>query len=196
MTRPRVIRVASLAELRCQAALCDDLWWRSDCTTPALRAELITLWMEHFAPRAPFHALVVEDQGQWVAALPLVGRRVAGVVPVAATVGNAWTSCADLLWDAAADADARLAVGDALVEAMARLPWHLLWLESPPWILRPGGPCGRPWPAPAPPPSAVGDGSWDDFRSMCRGRPANPAGRANIAAISPAGSIASPPAAR
>ncbi len=139
MTRPRVIHLASLAELRCQAALWDDLWWRSDCTTPALRAELIALWMEHFAPRAPFHALVVEDQGQWVAALPLVGRRVAGVVPVAATVGNAWTSCADLLWDAAtADADARLAVGDALVEAMARLPWHLLWLEgaaldSSPW---------------------------------------------------------------
>jgi CelD/BcsL family acetyltransferase involved in cellulose biosynthesis len=140
MTRPQVIHVASLAELRARAAPWDDLWWRSDCTTPALRAEMIALWMEHFAPRARFHALVVEDGGRWAAALPLVGRRVAGIFPAAATVGNAWTSCADLVWDAAeaADAGARVAVGDALVQSMARLPWQLLWLEgaaldAPPW---------------------------------------------------------------
>ena len=54
MTRPQVIHVASVAELRSLAALWDDLWWRSDVTTPALRAELITLWMEHFAPRRSF----------------------------------------------------------------------------------------------------------------------------------------------
>ncbi len=128
MTRPRVIHVASLAELRRQAAAWDDLWWRSGVSMPTLRAELIALWMEHFAPQARFHALVVEDQGQWVAALPLVGRRVAGLLPAGATVGNPWSTCAELLWDAARTADA--GIGDVLVEAMARLPWKLLWLEG------------------------------------------------------------------
>ncbi len=128
MTQPRVIHIASVAELRALAARWDDLWWRSDVTTPNLRAELIALWMEHFAPRARFHALVVEHRGHWVAALPLVGRRVACLLPAGATVGNPWSSCADLLWDTARTAEA--AVGDALVGAMAHLPWQLLWLEG------------------------------------------------------------------
>ena len=38
MTQPRVIHIASVAELRALAARWDDLWWRSDVTTPNLRA--------------------------------------------------------------------------------------------------------------------------------------------------------------
>ncbi len=128
MTRPRVIHVDTIAALRSQAARWDDLWWRSDTTMPTLRAELIALWMEHFAPRARFHALIVEEDGHWLAALPLVGRRVGWVFPAGATVDNPWSSCAGLLWDAARTSDADL--GDVLVEAMSRLPWPLLWLDD------------------------------------------------------------------
>jgi CelD/BcsL family acetyltransferase involved in cellulose biosynthesis len=130
MTSPRVIHVASVAELRAMAAVWDDLWWRSNAALPTLRAELIARWMEHFAPQARFHALVVEDQGQWVAALPLVGRRVASLLSAGATLGNSWSEAADLLWDASLTADN--AIGDALVETASRLPWQLLWLDSVP----------------------------------------------------------------
>ena len=135
-------------------------------TTPALRAELIALWMEHFAPRARFHALVVEDRGQWVAALPLVGRRVAGILPAGATVGNPWSSLRRPALGRRAGRPT-LAVGDALVEAMARLPWQLLWLEGAALdCAAMAGIAAKPWPAPAPPPSAAGDGSPDDCRSI------------------------------
>jgi CelD/BcsL family acetyltransferase involved in cellulose biosynthesis len=124
----RAFELESVAELRFHAAAWDDLWRRSDATTPLLRAELIAQWMDHFAARARFRAVVVEDGGQWVAALPLVGRRAAWMLSAGATVGNPWSSHADLLWDSARTADGL--VGDALVRASARLPWPLLWLEG------------------------------------------------------------------
>ena len=128
MAGPRVIHLDSIAALRARTAAWDDLWWRSDATMPTLRAELIAMWLEHFAPRAHFHALLVEDQGQLVAALPLVGRRVGQLLSAGATVGNPWSSSADVLWDAALVADD--AIGDCLAAALGRLPWQLLWLEG------------------------------------------------------------------
>jgi CelD/BcsL family acetyltransferase involved in cellulose biosynthesis len=123
-----VFQLGSVAELRSAATAWDDLWRRSDVTTPALRAELIAQWMDHFAPQSRFRALVVEDAGQWLAALPLVGRRTAWMLRAGATVGNPWSSHADLLWDAVGTADD--AVGDALAHASVRLPWPLLWLDG------------------------------------------------------------------
>ena len=70
MGRPRLVQIDSLAGLRAAAADWDDLWWRSEVTMPTCRAELVAGWVEQFAPRADFRALVVEDQGQWVAAGP------------------------------------------------------------------------------------------------------------------------------
>jgi len=135
MARRQVIHIASIAELRRQAVRWDDLWRRSNVALPTLRAEMIALWMEHFAPGAPFHAVAVEDAGRWVAALPLVGRPAAGF-PAGWTVGNPWSTAADLLWDSSSLGDVE--TGAALVEAAGRLPWPLLWLEgipleSPQW---------------------------------------------------------------
>ena len=42
--------------------------------------------------------------------------------------GLRWSSHADVLWDSTKTADA--ALGNALAQATARLPWQLLWLEG------------------------------------------------------------------
>jgi CelD/BcsL family acetyltransferase involved in cellulose biosynthesis len=123
--------LSSLAELRSLAPAWDDLWWRSEATLPTARAELIAQWVERFAPAAGFRALVVEDQGQWVAALPMVERRVARLLTAGTLPSNLWSPGGTLLWDASLAAEQSIA--DRLVEAMRRLPWQVLWLEEALW---------------------------------------------------------------
>jgi len=130
------IHLTSVADLRSEAAAWDDLWQRSDVSLPLVRAELLAQWVEHFAPRADFHALVVADQSRWVVALPLVSCRVGRLIPAGGLPCNPWAPCGDLLCDAAAaENDAAM---DLLAVAVAGLPWHLLWLndatpEAPRW---------------------------------------------------------------
>lgn len=135
MSRPRLVHLDSIDQLCAAAPAWDDLWRRSELTLPTLRAELVAQWVGQFAPRAEFHALAVEDQGQWVAALPLVRRKVARVIDAGAMPINEWSSSGDLLLDATARVDTAL---DALVAAMVELPRQLFWLEevaidSPRW---------------------------------------------------------------
>lgn len=127
MTSLRLTRLVSAAAIRAAAAAWDDLWWRSDATRPTARAELVAQWLEQFAPQAPLHTLVVEDRGQWVAALPLVRVRRCGVVGSGALPGNTWSPSGELLLDPSADADAVL---ELLTAGLRELPWPLLWLES------------------------------------------------------------------
>jgi len=94
---------------------------------PTLRAELTAQWVEQFAPRAEFRALVVEDGGRWVAALALVGGSVKGMIRAGRLPANEWSVSGELLLDPEA---ASPAVADALAAAMAELPWPLLWLED------------------------------------------------------------------
>ena len=100
MTHPRIIHLDSLKALRDAAEAWDDLWRRSDATLPTLRAELLAQWVEHFARPGDFHAVAVEVSGLWVAALPLVRRKIGRVLTVAAMPCNEWASCGELLWDA------------------------------------------------------------------------------------------------
>ncbi len=127
MSRPRLVHLDSVDQLRAAAPAWDDLWRRSELTLPTLRAGLVAQWVGQFAPRAEFHALAVEDQGQWVAALPLVRRKVGRVIDAGAMPTNEWSSSGDLLLDATARVDTAL---DALVAAMVELPWQLFWLEE------------------------------------------------------------------
>ncbi|MGA2034238.1 MAG: GNAT family N-acetyltransferase [Thermoguttaceae bacterium] len=136
MTRARIRHITSLAELRTHAARWDDLWQRSDLTQPTYRAELVAQWVEQFASPAEIDALVVEDQGQWVAALALLRRRMAGVASVATLPSNPWAAAGELLWDCvgADQADA----ARLLVETIGREDWQWLWLDgvtidTPPW---------------------------------------------------------------
>lgn len=125
---PTIIRLNTIAELRAAAPAWNDLWQRSDCTSPLARAEPIAAWLAHFAPTNRFHALVVADEGRWLVALPLIGRRMAGVLRAGALPCNAWPSGATLLWDATATDDP--GVGETVSAGLARLPWPLVFLEA------------------------------------------------------------------
>ena len=129
----------TIAELRAAAPAWDDLWQRSDCTSPLARAEPIADWLAHFAPAGRFQALVVADEGRWLVALPLVERRLAGVLRAGVLPCNAWPSGATLLWDAAATDDpaswrggfrgrGAIAVAAGMLEAAmpARASWRAL----------------------------------------------------------------------
>jgi len=124
------IYLTSLDELRLAAGPWDDLWRRSNTTSPTLRATLITQWVECFekafscnTPSGSFRALVVEQGGRWVAGLPLVARRGRGPLSIGVLPANEWSDSGDLLLDPNADAPPVL---DVLADAFHLLPWPLL----------------------------------------------------------------------
>ncbi|MCR4415625.1 MAG: GNAT family N-acetyltransferase [Thermoguttaceae bacterium] len=124
-----VERLASADEIRGVAPAWDALWQQSNVTLPTARAELVAQWIEHFAPHAKVRAIVVRDGGKLVAAIPLVGRRLRGILPVGDLASNYWSPNGELLLDPQAEAEATLA---ALVGSLPNLPWPLLWLELVP----------------------------------------------------------------
>ena len=105
----------------------DDLWLRSEGTSPARRAALVEMWVRQFAPQSAFHGLAIEDQGQLVATLPLVSKRLGKMIDVGGMPTGVWCACGDLLLDPSADAEAVLSL---LVDAIDDLPWPLLWLDG------------------------------------------------------------------
>ncbi len=125
---PTVIHLNTIAELRAAAPAWNDLWQRSDCTSPLAQADPVADWLAHFAPSGRFQALIVADKDRWLMALPLVERRMAGVLRAGVLPCNAWPSGATLLWDAAATDDPN--VSQAIAAGLARLPWSLALLEA------------------------------------------------------------------
>ena len=125
----RLHQIHSIDALRAAAGEWNDLWERSAVTGPTARAELIALWADHFSPDATFHALVVEYDGRWVAALPLVGTHLKRVIPVGTRPTNPWCTAGELLLDA--EVSARPAL-DALVQGFEQLPWEMVRLEEVP----------------------------------------------------------------
>ena len=99
MQNARTITLRSVEELRAAAPAWDDLWRRSATTYPTVRAEMVAQWIERFAPRANFTSIVVEIEGRYAAALPLMIRKLGGVFRAGALPCNEWTSSGDLLWD-------------------------------------------------------------------------------------------------
>ncbi|MGD0381932.1 MAG: GNAT family N-acetyltransferase [Thermoguttaceae bacterium] len=135
MARQRIIHLKSIDDLRSAAQAWDDLWWRSEVALPTARAELLALWLERFAPRGGFHAFAVEENGRWVAALPLISRRLAGLLSAGTLPCNPWSPCGELLLDPSTDTAASL---DAILAAAATVSWQWLWLNdtvvhSPRW---------------------------------------------------------------
>lgn len=120
----------SARQIRREAQAWDALWRRSDVTLPTTRANLVALWLDCFAPKAPFRALVVRQQGRLVAALPLAERRYRRIVPVGDLTGNCWSPNGEFLIDPEVDAPA---VVQLLAGALDRLPWPLVWLEMVPF---------------------------------------------------------------
>jgi CelD/BcsL family acetyltransferase involved in cellulose biosynthesis len=131
-----VAHLTSLDELLVAAELWDDLWQRSDTTSPTLQASLIAQWVEQFTVHGAcgrvtgsFCALVVEQDGRWMAGLPLVEKRMAGVFRVGTWPANEWSDSGDLLLDPAVDPKPVL---DVLADAMDLLPWRVLRLGDVP----------------------------------------------------------------
>jgi hypothetical protein len=127
MSALRTVSLTSIEQLRAAASQWDDLWGRSDAGLPAARAEVIAQWMEHFRPNAAFRAVAIEDDGRWIAALPLVGGRVGWLLPAGGLPGNEWSPCGDLLLDSEAETDAAV---DLLLASLSDCPWPLLWLNE------------------------------------------------------------------
>jgi CelD/BcsL family acetyltransferase involved in cellulose biosynthesis len=121
--------VDNLKDLACSESAWNNLWQRSDTAAPSARAEQLALWFETFAPTARFSALMVEDGGRLVAALPLVRRRLKKVLSVGALPSCEWTSGGDLLVDPHCDVPRAL---DVLVQGAAKGRWPLLWCENVP----------------------------------------------------------------
>ncbi len=127
MAAPQLLHIKSLAQLRQLGEAWDDLWLRSAATLPTLRLEHLEHWIETFAPGSAFRALAVEQDGRLLAALPLIAKRLRGVMTVGMMPSNEWTPAADLLLDRQVDVNATL---DLLVSGVPQLPWSLLWLDA------------------------------------------------------------------
>ena len=113
----RVIHLRSVEELRAAASDWDDLWQRSEVTFPTMRAELLAQWIEHFAAGAEFHAIAVEQGGRWVAALPMVRRKIGRLINAGVLPCNEWSSSGECLLDPSADVNRVMEVFlDALMD--------------------------------------------------------------------------------
>ena len=131
-----VREIRSAAELRAHAAAWDDLWDRSEAKAPMARAAFVAHWIEFFAPNSQFRAVVVEQEGRFIAALPLVVERVKHVLKVLMLPSNHWASNGDLLLDPSIDQDAAL---DVLLAALSRRSQPLFWFDrvaydEPHWL--------------------------------------------------------------
>jgi CelD/BcsL family acetyltransferase involved in cellulose biosynthesis len=123
-----VKRLESVAELRRAAPAWNDLWRRSEVARPTARAEMIAGWCESFAAGRTAGAVVVEDGGQLVAALPILVGRLLGL-RVARLPGNEWSPAGELLLDGGADTEpACRALADGLRQS--RPGW--MWLDAVP----------------------------------------------------------------
>lgn len=126
----RLHQLRSIDELRASATAWDDLWQRSTVTTPTGRAEPVALRAEYLGERSSFRGLVVEHDGRFAAALPLITRRLRGILKVGSLPNNAWLAGGALLLDPQTDIPAAL---DCLFSGANELPWPLLWLDQVPF---------------------------------------------------------------
>ena len=127
MGQLRLLCLTSIDQLRTKATEWDMLWQASEVTLPTARAELLAQWVEHFAPRSTFRAVVVEDAGQFVAALPLVAGRFGKLIAIGTVPDNEWSPGGDLLLDPTVDRGAAL---DLLVDGLRALSWPLLKIDA------------------------------------------------------------------
>jgi CelD/BcsL family acetyltransferase involved in cellulose biosynthesis len=122
-----LIHLTSLEGLRAAAADWDDLWRRSEVTLPTSRAEPLAIWLDHFARHARFEALGVAEDGRWLAALPLVAKRLARIFEAGSLPNSPWSPAGELLIDQSVNIGPVL---ETLVGGLSRLPWQVLWLNG------------------------------------------------------------------
>lgn len=92
---------------------------------PTARAEPLGLWVERYALAADFRALVVEEDGRWTAALPLVGGKLRRVLR--AGIMKWLPPGGPFLLDQRAVVEKTL---DVLMAGIRQVPWDILWLDE------------------------------------------------------------------
>jgi len=78
----------------------DELYDRSTVRQPTSRFEHVELWFDCFAPTARREALVVEENGRWLAVAPLMKTRLCGFLPTWEIPYSYWTPSPEILIDA------------------------------------------------------------------------------------------------
>jgi len=140
MSAMTVHEFGSADDLRACATEWDDLWARSSTTAPMARAAFVAHWIDSFAPHQAIRAMAVEQDGRFVAAIPLIERRIKRILPVLELPTNHWASNGDLLLDPSmGPAVAQDRVLDALVAALERRTRPLFWFDrvaydEPHWL--------------------------------------------------------------
>ncbi len=79
---------------------------------------------------AVVRTLAVEQDGRFVAALPLVGGRLKRFIPIGRLPYNNWSWAGDLLLDPAADIPEALST---LLAGLSQLGWPLIWFDAIPF---------------------------------------------------------------
>jgi len=117
----------------------NELWLRSEATMPTLRAEHLLEWLDFFAPDANLFVTVVEREGRFLAALPMIESKKAGCLRIGELPSNSWSTSGDLLLDETQDETAINETLNELVAGIRNLPWHTVLFdkipfEQPRWI--------------------------------------------------------------
>jgi len=120
-----LIHITSTNQLRSVADRWDELWRRSEISLPTAKAEPLSLWVETCAPAADFFALVVEEDGRWTAALPLVGGKLRRLL--SAGIMKWLPPGGPLLLDQRTVVEKTL---DVLMAGIRQVPWGILWLDE------------------------------------------------------------------
>ncbi len=123
----QTVHVLTLGDLVDQAQSWNDLWAKSETCLPTIRAEGVQLWCETFASDSEFNGLVVQQDGRFIAALPLVQERKRGVVTSYRLPSNSTVNAGDLLIDPTADVDSAL---ELLAKQVVALGGFLTWFTE------------------------------------------------------------------
>lgn len=100
----------------------NDLWSRSATTRPTSRAEFLRVWIDQFAPNEKFRAIIVEEGSDFVAALPLIGKRWGSVLPIGSLPRNEWLTSGNLLLDESRVCTPAIAL---LADNLCKMPWSV-----------------------------------------------------------------------
>jgi len=132
-----VIIISSIAELREKSEDWDDLLKRSSVNIPLARAELVAQWVEQFANKSIFRALIVEYRGRFIASLPIVGTRKGRIILAGINPSNEWAQSGQLLIDFQEDTFTAI---NLIIDNFEKLPFSIFWFDfirsdDPEWVL-------------------------------------------------------------
>lgn len=112
----------SRPEIRCKW---DELYERSTVRQPTSRFEHVELWFDTFAPLSRRYALVAEENGRWLAVVPLYRNLLGGVLPTWDIPYSYWTASPEILFDIEQHRNPEL------VQAVLRG-----WMQNGRWLIR------------------------------------------------------------